>query len=118
MRPTEVILGDEFALFRDPFNGEPFDNPTRTSWDYALINALGVIEDYTMENGILAWENESDSVDVLAVQKIDKFEAAKESYNKRNKKEVAGGYLVPRVQLKPFAKEWPTMREWMEKQRG
>lgn len=74
------------------------------------------MEDFTLKSGITVWENESDSVDVFAVQKVDKFEAAKAAYEKKNKKSVAGAYLVPMVRLKPFAKDWPTSREWFEAQ--
>lgn len=110
-----MILGDKYALYRDPFSNEPFDDPEWTTWDYLLVNAVQIIEDFTVDGGLLAWENESEAVDVFAVQKVNKFRAAESAYtnNKRNK-ELPGGYFVPKVQLKSWAKEWPTFKEWVE----
>lgn len=112
-----MILGDKYALWRDPFSGEPLGEPEWTDWDYVLVNAVQIIEDFTLPSGLLAWENESDKIDVLAVQKVDKFRAAEQKYtnNKRNK-EIPGGYFVPLVRLKPFVKEYPSFREWVESQ--
>lgn len=100
-------------------NGDPCGEPEWTTWDYALMSALQLIEDFTDQNGLPVWEKESDRVIVEAVRKTDKFEAAKEkTTNKKNYKSVPGEYFVPRLKLMPGWEEdgWPTFQEWAESQ--
>lgn len=114
-----MVLGDKYALHRSPFSGEPFGEPEWTTWDYVLVHATQLIEDYTDQNGLLVWEKESDSVVVSAVKKIDRFEAAKEAITGgKNYKASKGEYFVPDLKLQYWIKEdaWPTHREWIESQ--
>lgn len=114
-----MILGDKYALHRSPFSGEPFAEPEWTSWDYQLVHAVQLIEDFTDSNGILVWEKESDKVRIGALQKVDKFEAAKEAITSgKNYKADKGEYFIPDVKLHHWIKEddWPTHREWIESQ--
>ena len=115
----EMILSDKHALHRDPFTGEPFEEPEWTSWDYALVQAVQLIEDYTDQHGILVWERESDSVIVEAVAKVDPFEAAKEKATSgKNYKAAKGEYFFPKLSLVYWKDEddWPTFRSWVESQ--
>lgn len=66
-------MSDPAYGFRDPINGEVVGDVTWTDWDYALVHALQLIEDYTDANGIPVWEKESDKMVVEAVKKIDRF---------------------------------------------
>lgn len=112
-----MILGDTYALHRDPFTREPTGEPEWTTWDYALVQALQLIEDFSDGNGLLIWERESEKVQVEAVKKIDPFDAAKERTTGRsNYKRTPGEYFVPRVTLHHWAEEWPTFEEWVQAQ--
>lgn len=112
-----MILGDPHALHRDPITGEPTGSPEWTRWDYALVHALQLIEDYSDENGMVIWEKESESVVVEAVRKTDRFEAVKERITGASKyKRSAGEYFVPRLSLVPWEKEWPTFKDWVDEQ--
>lgn len=116
-RPTEMLLGDYHALNRDPLNGEPLGEPEWTTWDYVLISALQLIEDFSDPNGLLVWEKESPNVKVEAVKKIDSFESAKErATSGKNYKRVPGEYFIPRVSLQYWAEEWPTLQDWIDAQ--
>lgn len=84
-------------------------------WDYALVDAVQLIEDYSNQHGIPIWDAEADNVEIQAHRKIDKFEAAKQKTTDTKKyKPLAGEYFVP-VPVKRFG-EWPTFEEWLEKQ--
>lgn len=87
-----------------------------TSWDFAIITALQVIKDYTNQHGILAWDAEADrDVDIIAVRKKDRFEAAKTAVTSRKShKPIPGEYYVPKLKLMEGS-EWPTMRDWLMK---
>lgn len=112
-----MILGDYYALHRHPFTGEPLQEPVWTTWDYVLVNALQLIEDFSDGNGIVVWEKESESVIVEAVKRIDPFEAAKErTTSRKNYKHTPGEYFVPRLKLHPQVEEWPTFQEWIDSQ--
>lgn len=61
---------------------------------------LQLIEDYSTEYGLPIWEvdENADNVDVVAVRRIDKFEASKEKItSKKNYKPAAGERFVPMV---------------------
>lgn len=84
-------------------------------WDFALAEALQTIEDYTNQHGILAWEADSERVDVSAAKKIDKFESAKQrNTGRKNYKAEPGEYFVPHLEL--LGGEWPTMAEYVRGQ--
>lgn len=60
-------------------------------------------------------DENADNVEVVAVKRIDKFEAAKERITqKKNYKPTPGERFVPKVNLKWG--EWPTFKEWVEYQ--
>lgn len=112
-----MILGDQFALHRDPISWEEEGEPGWTPWDYALVHALQLIEDYSDSNGLVIWEKDSADVIVEAVRKTDPFEAVKDRITgSKNYKRQSGEYFVPRLQLKPWVDEWPTFRDWVEEQ--
>lgn len=112
-----MILGDRYALYRDPRSGEPVGEPEWTDWDYALVNALQLIEDFSDQNGLLVWEKESDDVLISAVKKVDPFESAKErTTGRKNYKATPGEYFIPDVKLQHWATEWPTFQDWVKSQ--
>lgn len=113
-----MILGDHYAQHRHPASGEPLKGEVIwTPWDYALANALQLIEDFSDQNGLIVWEKESKDVIVEAVRKQDPFESAKDRITSAKKYDrLPGEYYVPRLSLKPWAKEWPTFQGWVEEQ--
>lgn len=117
-RPTEVIFGDYYALNRDVFNGEPNEGePLWDSWDYCLLNAFQLLEDFTDEYGIAVWERDSDDVNIYAQKKIHPFLAARDKWtNKKNYTPSPGEYFVPKVELHSWVDEWPTFQDWVEAQ--
>lgn len=106
-------MRDPYFGNRDWFTGEPSDTPdVWTDWDYALSAAFQVIQDYTDSNGVLAWENEADNVEVLAERKISKFDAAREvKTSGKNYKAQKGERWTPRV--RKMNGEWPTFSDWV-----
>lgn len=109
-------MGDDWFGHRNWLTHEPEgDRDEWISWDYALVHAQQLIEDYTDNHGNLVYEVQSDRVTVEAVRKIDKFEEAKERITSRkNYKAQAGEYYIPRLDKR--SKEWPTFEEWVVEQ--
>ena len=107
---------------RDPYfghrdlNGEPNgDRDEWIEWDYLLISALQVIEDFTDRNGLLVWESESEEVDVVAERKIDPFQAAVERRTSRKGYKAAPGEtFIPKLVLQ--GQKWPTHSDWVKQQ--
>lgn len=79
--------------------------------------AVQTIEDFTNEDGILAWEIEEDGVRVDALKKINKFQAAKQRKTSgKTYKATPGEYFVPSIRP-PLGKEkHQTIKEWRESQ--
>ena len=52
-----MIMADDWFGHRHPFTGEPFgDKDEWTDWDFVLVEAVQLIEDWTDQHGLLAWE--------------------------------------------------------------
>lgn len=92
---------------------EPDGTPEWLDVDYALIEALQIIEDHTDPNGLLIWVAEADNVDIQAVRKISKFDSARERRTTGTKyKAQPGEYFHPQVDL--IRGEYPTYRGWLD----
>lgn len=97
-----------------------------TDWDHALVTALQVIEDYTDEYGLLAWEREDDAVEIDAVKKIHKFKAAMDSRTKGSPTKpyvpTPGEYFIPEVWSRRKDNEgngvFQTYGEWLEREQA
>lgn len=123
-RPSAAIMGDDWFGHRHPLTGEPRgDKDEYTPWDYALMNAFQTIEDYTDKtSGLPVWEVEGEGVEVDAVKKINKFQAAIDNTTKGTEKKPykprPGEYFVPRMfsrKVDEHGEEvYPTFREWVE----
>lgn len=117
-RPTAVIMRDDWYGHRDPFTWEEFgDKDEWLDWDYALIDAVQTIEDFTDDSGILVWEREDPNAVVNAVKKIDRFKEAVEDRTRgQNYKPSPGEYFVPDIQ--PFDEdgELQTYSQWIERE--
>lgn len=113
LRPTATIMGDSSFGHRLRATGDVVGDPDGfTSWDYALIAALQIIQDYTDDNGLLVWERDSERVEVIADKKIDPFRAVIERVTKKKNYEPRPGeYFVPRLRL--IGGEWPTLEEYV-----
>jgi hypothetical protein len=110
-------MRDPYFGNRDWFTGEPTDTPeVWTDWDYALVSAFQVIEDNTNKHGLLQWEVDSERMDVKAIHKTDKFQAAVDRRTKGSKKKAyqpdPGEYFVPELDLR--GGEWPTYSEYIK----
>lgn len=115
-RPTEMIFGDPAFGFREGPEGVVYGEVSWTSWDYALVQALQLIEDYTTDNGLLIWEvdNTAENVMVSAERYIDRFEASRDSITgRKNYKSSPGERFRPRLDLRYG--EWPTFEDWVKK---
>lgn len=120
-RPTAMILRDDWYGHRDPFSGKPTgDKDEWLDWDYALVDAVQTIEDYSDQYGLLQWELDGDGVVVDAVKKHHPFEAARDAKTKGTAKKPyvpdPGEYWVPRMS-KQFSDEpdFQTYGEWIER---
>ena len=116
-----MIMADDWFGHRHPFTGEPFgDKDEWTDWDFVLVEAVQLIEDWTDQHGLLAWEvdDPKERVQVVAKPRIDKFEQQREimsaSESRGNKKPPKGRYYVPVVDLMKPATEWPGHQEYFE----
>ena len=111
-------MRDPYFGHRDIFSGNPIrERDEWMDWDYALVSAYQLVEDLTDKHGLLRHEVESERVDVEAIQKIDKFQAAVDRRTKGGKKGYTpspGEYFVPRLTLR--GGEWPTLQEYFEQQ--
>jgi len=111
-------MRDPYFGNRDWVTGEPTDTPeVWTDWDYALVSAFQIIEDNTNRHGLLQWEVDNERMDVKAIHKIDKFQAAVDRRTKGSKKKAytpdPGEYFVPELDLR--GGEWPTYSEYIKK---
>ena len=101
---------------RDYFTGKPIrDREEWTEWDFALVAAYQLVEDLTDKHGLLRHEIENERMDVEAIKKFDKFQAAVDRTTKGGKKGYnpsPGEYFVPRLKLR--GGEWPTLQEYWE----
>lgn len=124
-RPTAVIFRDDWFGHRDPFTGqERGDKSAWIDWDYLLIDAFQVIEDYTDQNGILRWVHDTPWVDFDAKREVNKFDAAKDQKTSaKNYKPTPGEYFVPEIHSRSKSKRnadgsiqtW-TFRDWVKSQ--
>lgn len=101
-RPTAAIMGDDWYGHRNPITGEPLGNSEEyLSWDWALLNAYQLIEDYTDDVGLLAWERDDEAANISADRKIHPFHAAKDKKTKGTEKKpykpYPGEYFVPKL---------------------
>ena len=119
-RPTAVILQDFYAGFRDSFSGEVDGEPVWLPWDYALANALQIIEDHTdSETGHLIWVEQSERVTFDASKFTKKSVAAVERKTKSSKSkayEAAPGERWRTVPRTTDGGPLPTMLEWRDEQ--
>src|SRR5690606_21291397 len=75
-RPTASLARDDWFGHRTASGEEFGDRDEYIDWDYALIEALETIEDFTDDNGLIRWEVEEDGVSVDSVRTFDKFQAS------------------------------------------
>lgn len=98
--------------------GEKVGDPDEwIRWDYSLAAALQIIEDSTDRHGLLAWEIEPPYIEVEAIKRIDKFQAAVDSRTSGKKyKPEQGEYFVPRI-LPRAGRKPPLYSEFLEERR-
>lgn len=109
-------MGDPDFGNRDPVTGVPTGHDRWTRWDYALITAYQMIQDWTDQHGNLVYEvnDEKERVIVHAEKKIDQFEAQKTlRTGGQNYKPTPGEYFIPKLELRHGA-TWPTLEEYVE----
>ena len=95
-----------------------------TDWDHALVTAIQVIEDYSDEYGLLAWELADEAVEVDAVRKVHKFKASVDARTTgtptKPYKPVPGEYFVPEVWTRRKDEDgnerFQTYEEWLKKE--
>ena len=112
-------MRDPYFGHRDWYTGEPLrDRDEWTDWDFALIAALQVVEDNMDKHGLLSWEVLHEDMDVNALKKIDKFQAAVARRTKGSKKKgytpSDGEYFVPELSFLGPEEEYPTYRTYLE----
>lgn len=110
-------MGDDWFGHRTS-EGKPVgDKDQWITWDYALSRAVQVIETYTNEHGLLAYEvdDPKERVVVHAQKKIDKFRAAQERITgKKGYEPRPGEYFSPDLELR--GSTWPTLEEYIQHQ--
>lgn len=125
-RPTAFIMRDEWFGHRNPLTGAPMgDREEYTSWDFALLEALQTVEDFTdSKSGLPIWEVETPWVEVDAVKKVNKFQASIENATKGTERKPykprPGEYFVPALYSRKTDEEgnevfW-TFREWASRE--
>lgn len=119
-RPTAAILQDHYAHFRDSFSYEVDGTPVWTEWDFALLNALQTIEDYTdPETGELVFVEQSDRVTYDATRYTKKSVAAVERKTKGSDKKPYKSQPGERWRTKAKVMdggELPTLSEFIAEQ--
>lgn len=123
-RPTAAILRDHFAHFRDYMTGEPISEPYWTDWDYSLLEAFQMIEDYQeSETGHFPWETQDEDIHWQGYTIPNGNLEAVERYQEAHKKAdgsssiPAGDRVAAKIDWKRSRKP-ETMRpsEWFVKQ--
>lgn len=114
------------ALTRDDWfghwtvQGDRHGDPNeRIEWDFALIEALETIDDFTDDNGLLRWEVDEDGVSVDSVKTYDKFQASIDRKTGRdNYKPEPGERWKPVVRPSRYREDggFQTFAEWRESQ--
>lgn len=111
-------MRDDWYGHRDPFTGEKTgDKDAWLDWDYALLDAVQTLEDWTNQHGLLVWEVDDPKKRVIveAKRKTDQFEAAKDRITgKKNYEARPGEIFVPNLVLDSEDGEWPTMEEYID----
>ena len=117
-------MRDDWYGHRNPFTGDPEgDKDEWLEWDFLLLEALQIIEDYSDEYGLLAWEREDEAVVVDAERRIHKFKAAVDNATKGSKTKPyeprPGEYFVPKMWSRREDADGneviQTRREWIER---
>jgi len=118
-RPTAVLMRDHYALHRNSYSGDVDETVVWTDWDYALAEAVQLLEDYTTPEGHVVWEADSERVTFDAKKKISKARAAIERKTRGSKNKAyepdLGEYWVTTPRLM-HGEEWPTLEEWVLEQ--
>lgn len=115
-------MRDEWYGHRDPITFEPVGDRTEfLSWDFLLMDALDVIENYVdQKSGLPIWELEDDMAYVNANRKINKFQEAIDGKTSSKKyKPEPGEYFVPDLKTRRTDENgemvFQTFQEWVEK---
>lgn len=107
-----MIMQDDWFGHRDPLTGAKLgDRHEWILWDFSLMNAYKLIEDYTDERGILLWEKDMPGEPVIfdTELKLDRATEAvvkAESAHRERMANNPGMYVVVKPKLR--AKDWPT----------
>lgn len=111
-----MLFQDHYALHRHFYSGDVEREPVWTDWDFALANAVQIIDDFTTAEGHLVWEAESERVTFDALKKINKARAAIDRRTKGTKNkayEASDGEYWTTEPVLMRGDEWPTMDEWV-----
>lgn len=88
-----------------------------TDWDYALGYATQIVDDFTDQYGLLAWEVDDEAVEIDAVKKRHKFKAAVDrataGTSKKPYKPEPGEYFTPEVWSRRADGSIQTFSEWV-----
>lgn len=114
-RPTAFLFADFYFGFRDLWSYEPDRTPHYTEWDFLLVSAAKLVEDYTdSETGQLMAYEYSDRVDWDLEKRIKKSKAAIENRTSgKNYKAAPGESWIARPRAID-GEALPTIREWIE----
>lgn len=120
-RPTAAVMQDDDFGHIDMLTGErKHPRDYWTEWDYRLINVAQLINDFTTNDGFLAWEldDPDERMIVSAYQDVDRVEQAKELFSKRNKKrlESPGSYVAVKLIKNRPEDEYPNHIDYFIRQ--
>lgn len=110
-------MADDWYGHRNPFTGDPEgDKDEWLEWDYLLLNAFQIIEDFTdPDSGILQWKLEDPSLRVTAERYIHPWHEAVESKTgAKNYKASPGERFRPVVDSARKDGSLWTMTQWFE----
>lgn len=113
-----MILGDDYAGHRhwwDPYwKPDPALIQVWTDWDFALLRAYQIIEDYTLKtNGQLIWVDQSPEVDWDVESSFSGHDAALEIAHKNREELKPGETLIARPSFRN-PEDPPSMTKWLE----
>lgn len=112
-------MHDDYYGYRDFFTGLPFgDSRVFLEWDWALIQAVQMIEDHTDKYGLLNWQVEAEDIEVDAEKRIHKFQASIDRITAGSKTKSytpqPGEFFVPKMWSRSSDKDRkPTFAEWL-----
>jgi|SRR5699024_149517 len=120
-RPTAaVMMNDDYGHLNWVTGERKLPPGTWTIWDYLLANVFQIINDFTDQNGFLAWEvdDPQERMEIRGILRTDRAENVKQKVEKQNAKRmerVPGSYVALKIRKRREEDDFPTHSEYFDR---